>query len=121
MWYAFSMGKYIGQNVKKYISCILVMGLTAALIGNISSEPLVAEATTIGEIQTNIQNGEEKIAKILEEISGLEDEQDLIEEQISDLNAEIVNTMASIGVLEDQIAEKEDQLAEKGTQIVEKQ
>ncbi len=121
MWYAFSMGKYIGQNVKKYISCILVMGLTAALIGNISSEPLVAEATTIGEIQTNIQNGEEKIAKILEEISGLEDEQDLIEEQISDLNAEIVNTMASIGVLEDQIAEKEEQLAEKGTQIVEKQ
>lgn len=121
MWYAFSMGKYIGQNGKKYISCILVMGLTAALICNISSEPLVVEATTIGEIQTNIQNRQEEINRILEEISGLEDEQDLIEEQISDLNAEIVNTMASIGMLEDQIAEKEDQLAEKGTQIVDKQ
>ncbi len=121
MWYAFSMGKYIGQNGKKYISCILVMGLTAALICNISSEPLVVEATTIGEIQTNIHNRQEEINRILEEISGLEDEQDLIEEQISDLNAEIVNTMASIGMLEDQIAEKEEQLAEKGTQIVEKQ
>ncbi len=121
MWYAFSMRKYIGQNGKKCISCILVMGLTAALICNISSEPLVVEATTIGEIQTNIHNRQEEINRILEEISGLEDEQDLIEEQISDLNAEIVNTMASIGMLEDQIAEKEDQLAEKGTQIVDKQ
>ena len=121
MWYAFSMRKYIGQNGKKCISCILVMGLTAALICNISSEPLVVEATTIGEIQTNIHNRQEEINRILEEISGIEDEQDLIEEQISDLNAEIVNTMASIGMLEDQIAEKEDQLAEKGTQIVDKQ
>lgn len=121
MWYAFSMRKYIGQNGKKCISCILVMGLTAALICNISSEPLVVEAITIGEIQTNIHNRQEEINRILEEISGLEDEQDLIEEQISDLNAEIVNTMASIGMLEDQIAEKEDQLAEKGTQIVDKQ
>lgn len=121
MWYAFSMGKYMRQNGKKYISCILVIGLTAALVWHVSSDSLVAEATTIGEIQTNIKNREDEIAKILEEISGLEDEQDLIEEQIADLNAEIVNTMASIGVMEDQIAEKEAQLAEKGTQIVDKQ
>ena len=67
MWYAFSMGKYIGQNGKKYISCILVMGLTAALICNISSEPLVVEATTIGEIQTNIHNRQEEINRRSEE------------------------------------------------------
>lgn len=121
MWYAFSMGKYMRQNGKKYISCILVIGLTAALVWHVSSDSLVAEATTIGEIQTNIKNRKDEIAKILEEISGLEDEQDLIEEQIADLNAEIVNTMASIGMMEDQIAEKEAQLAEKGTQIVDKQ
>lgn len=120
MWYAFSMGKYIGQNGKKYISCLLVIGLTAALVHRVSSEPLVAEATTIGDLQTNIQNRQEEINRILEEISGLEDEQDVIEEQIADLNAEIVNTMASIGVLEDQIAEKEAQIAEKGTQIEDK-
>ena len=129
MWYAFSMGKYMRQNGKKYINCILVIGLTAALAWHVSSDSLVAEATSIGEIQTNIKNREDEIAKILEEISGLEDEQDLIEEQIADLNAESVstvttgfgNTMASIGVMEDQIAEKEAQLAEKGTQIVDKQ
>ncbi len=121
MWYAFSMGKYMRQNGKKYISCILVIGLTTALVCHVSSDLLVAEATTIGEMQTNIKNREDEIAKILEEISELEDEQDLIEEQIADLNAEIVNTMASIGVMEDQIAEKEAQLAEKGTQIVDKQ
>lgn len=121
MWYAFSMGKYMRQNGKKYISCILVIGLTTALVWHVSSDSLVAEATTIGEMQTNIKNREDEIAKILEEISGLEDEQDLIEEQIADLNAEIVNTMASIGVMEDQIAEKEAQLTEKGNQIVDKQ
>lgn len=121
MWYAFSMGKYMRQNGKKYISCILVIGLTTALVCHVSSDLLVAEATTIGEMQTNIKNREDEIAKILEEISELEDEQDLIEEQIADLNAEIVNTMASIGVMEDQIAEKEAQLTEKGNQIVDKQ
>lgn len=121
MWYAFSMGKYMRQNGKKYISYILVIGLTTALVCHVSSDLLVAEATTIGEMQTNIKNREDEIAKILEEISELEDEQDLIEEQIADLNAEIVNTMASIGVMEDQIAEKEAQLTEKGNQIVDKQ
>lgn len=121
MWYAFFMGKHIRQNMKKYISCLLVIGLTAAVVGHVSSEPMVAEATTIGEVEANIHQREEEIQAILAQIESLEDEQDLIEEQISDLNGEIINTMASIGVLEDQIAEKEEQLAEKGNQIVDKQ
>ncbi|MCM1192772.1 MAG: NlpC/P60 family protein [Butyrivibrio sp.] len=121
MWYAFSMRKYIGQNIGKYISCLLVIGLTAGAVCYISSESLVAEATTIGEVEEDIRRREQEIQALIDQISGLEDEQDLIEEQISDLNAEIINTMASISVLEDQIEEKETQLAEKGNQIADKQ
>ncbi len=121
MWYAFCMRKYIGRNIGKYISCILVIGLTVGGICYVSAQSIVAEATTIGQIQDDIRQREEEIQALIDQISGLEDEQDLIEEQISDLNAEIVNTMASIGMLEEQIAEKEEQLAEKGSQIVDKQ
>lgn len=121
MWYAFCMRKYIGRNIGKYISCILVIGLTAGVVGYVSDRSMVAEATSIGEVQENIRQREEEIQALIDQISSLEDEQDLIEEQIDDLNAEIVNTMASIGVLQDQIAEKETQLAEKGSQIVDKQ
>lgn len=121
MWYAFCMRKYIGQNIAKYISCMLVIGMTAGAVCYISNESMVAEATSIGEVQENIRQREQEIQALIDQISSLEDEQDLIEEQIDDLNAEIVNTMASIGVLEDQIAERELQLAEKGSQIVDKQ
>ncbi len=121
MWYAFCMRKYIGQNITKYISCMLVIGLTAGAVCYVSNESMVAEATSIGEVQENIRQREEEIQALINQISGLEDEQDLIEEQISDLNGEIINTLASIGVLTDQIEEKELQLAEKGSQIVDKQ
>ncbi|MCM1056831.1 MAG: NlpC/P60 family protein [Firmicutes bacterium] len=119
------MRKYIRQNIRqnigKVISCILVAGLTAGAVCFVSSDSMVAEATTIGEVQEEIRKREEEIQALIDQISGLEDEQDLIEEQIADLSAEIVNTMASIGVLEDRIEEKENQLAEKGSQIVDKQ
>lgn len=120
MWYAFSMGKYIRENIGKYISCILVIALTFAVVRYVSSETMVAGAATIGEIQQNIKDREQQIQDIMDQIAGLEDEQDVIDEQITDLNAEIVNTIASIGMMEDQIAEKEEQLAEKENQITDK-
>ena len=121
MWYAFYMRKYIGRNIRKYISCIVIIGLTAGGVCYVSNESMVAEATSIGEVEENIRQHQAEIQALIDQISSLEDEQDLIEEQIDDLNAEIVNTMASIGVLEDRIAEKETQLAEKASQIVDKQ
>lgn len=125
MWYAFFMRKYfrqdLGKNLRKLMSCILVAGLTVGGICYVSSGAMVAEATSIGEVQENIRQREKEIQALIDQISGLEDEQDLIDEQIADLDAEITNTMASIGMLSDQIAEKEEQLAEKGNQIVDKQ
>lgn len=121
MWYAFFMRKYLRQNIQKYISCILVIGLTAGAVCYVSNRSMVAKATSIGEVQENIRQREAEIQALIQQIESLEDEQDLIEEQIADLNGEIINTMTSIGLLEDQIKEKETQLAEKGNQIVDKQ
>lgn len=121
MWYAFFMRKYLRQNIQKYISCILVIGLTAGAVCYVSNRSMVAMATSIGEVQENIRQREAEIQALIQQIESLEDEQDLIEEQIADLNGEIINTMTSIGLLEDQIKEKETQLVEKGSQIVDKQ
>lgn len=121
MWYAFCMRKYIGQNITKYISCMLVIGLTAGAVCYVSNESMVAEATSIGDVENSIRQHQADIQALINQIESLEDEQDLIDEQISDLNGEIINTMASIGVLTDRIEEKELQLAEKGSQIVDKQ
>lgn len=114
------MRKYIGQNRKKYINCMLAIIVTAAMIRYAASESMTAEATSIGQVQQNIDKRQKEIEEILARISSLEDEQDLLQEQIDDLNSEIVNTMAAIGVLEDKIAAKETELVEKQGQIDEK-
>lgn len=120
MWYAFSMGKLKYGNIKKYINCIIVISLTAASVGWLSPEPMVAGATTIGEVQENINKRQNEINEINRQIASFEDEQDLIEEQIADLNAEIVNTMASIDVMEEQIGQKELEISDKELQIDDK-
>lgn len=120
MWYAFSMGKLRYGNIKKYINCIIVISLTTASVSWLSSEPMVAGATTIGEIQENINKHQNEINEINRQIASFEDEQDLIEEQIADLNAEIVNTMASIDVMEEQIGQKELEISDKELQIGDK-
>lgn len=120
MWYAFTMGKLKYGNIKKYINCIIVISLTAASVSWLSPEPMVAGATTIGEVQENINKHQNEINEINRQIASFEDEQDLIEEQIADLNAEIVNTMASIDVMEEQIGQKELEISDKELQIDDK-
>lgn len=117
MWYAFFMKKSNRIKIGKIVNCILITGLTAGALSSNLPEPMVAEATTIGEVQENIHKHQNELDNLNNQIADLEDEQDLIEEQIADLNAEIVNTMASIGLLEDEIAQKEEEIAEKQIQI----
>jgi len=117
MWYAFFMKKNNRIKIGKIVNCILITGLTAGALSSNLPEPMVAEATTIGEVQENIHKHQNELDNLNNQIADLEDEQDLIEEQIADLNAEIVNTMASIGLLEDEIAQKEEEIAEKQIQI----
>ncbi len=71
------------------------------------STALQAEATTVQDIQNNINKDKDALAGINDTILDLQDEQDLLEEEISDLDAELLNTMTAIGLLEDDIAAKE--------------
>lgn len=114
------MRKYRGEYIKKCINCMTAIAVTAAVACYASSESMTAEATSIGQVQENINRHQKEVDELLAQISSLEDEQDLLEEQIADLNSEIVNTMAAIGVLEEQIATKESELREKQGQIEDK-
>ena len=69
------------------------------------------------DIQDKIEEDQRHLNEITGEIMGLEDEQDLIQEQIDDLNAEIVNTMASIGMKEDEITAKEQEITHMEDEI----
>lgn len=96
---------------------IVVTGLTGALILPLAEQALYVGATTVSEIQKNIDATQKHIGEINDRIENLTDEQDLIEEKIDDLNAEIINTMTSIGMKEDEIAAKEVELEDKQVQI----
>lgn len=91
--------------------------MSLAIFGLIWGHPMTAHATSIGEVQSNINKHQNEMDKWNDKASQLEDEQDLIEEQISDLNAEIINTMACIELKEEEIAAKENQISEKIVQI----
>lgn len=82
-----------------------------------TEQELAVQATSISELQNQIANTQNQINNINDEIDRLTDEQDLVEEMIADLNAEIINTMTSIGMKEDEIATKETELADKQVEI----
>lgn len=111
------MKKNSRKNIGKCINLILVVGLTAAAVSSGVPEAMVAEATTIGEIQDNINKHQNQLNNLTAQIAELEDEQDILEEQIADLNAEIINTMASVSLLEEEIVQKEAEIVDKQIQI----
>lgn len=67
-------------------------------------------ATTISEIEDMIKGQQQHISEINDNISDWEDAQDLLEEEISDLDAEVLNTLTAIGLLEDDIAVKQSDI-----------
>lgn len=101
----------------KTLNLILIAGLTVAVVGPVAEQELAVQATSISELQNQIANTQNQINNINNEIERLTDEQDLVEEMIADLNAEIINTMTSIGMKEDEIAQKETELADKQVEI----
>ena len=76
-----------------------------------------ASAVTIEELQRKIEQSQGYLASENEAISGLQDEQDLIEEAISDTESELINLYTEIGVLEDEIAAQEKKIADKEAEI----
>ena len=108
----------MSENMRRFKNLVMTLGLVTVLsVGSVLS----VFATTIGEVQQNLNQHQNDLNKWQNQIAGLEDEQDILEEQISDLNAEIINTIASIDVKEEEIAAKETAIEEKRVQIGETQ
>ena len=108
----------MSENTRRCKNLEMTLGLVTVLsVGSVLS----VFATTIGEVQQNLNQHQNDLNKWQNQIAGLEDEQDILEEQISDLNAEIINTIASIDVKEEEIAAKETAIEEKRVQIGETQ
>lgn len=105
------------RKLIKTLNLILIVGLTIAVAGPLTEQELAVQATSISEVKNQITATQNQITSINEEIDRLTDQQDLVEEMIADLNAEIINTMTSIGMKEDEIATKETELADKQVEI----
>lgn len=104
----------------RIVSFILLFSITIGVLRFGISRSLTAEATTMAEIQKEIDRIQKELEAEYGNISDLEAEQDLILEQMEDLKSEISNTMASIGLKEEEIADKKDEILIKEGEITEK-
>lgn len=84
----------------------LVLSIT---IMTVVVEPL--SATTISDLETQIEQNQNELNNINSQITDMESEQEILEEEIADINAEMINLMTSISLLEENIAEKEVDIA----------
>lgn len=97
---------------------VLCLAVTVACVGGYG---LKAGATSISELQKQIEENQKILAEANDKVSDLEDAQSLIEEMIDDLNAEIINIMTSIALTEDEIAQKEQGIQDKALEIRQKE
>lgn len=84
----------------------IVLSLTIMLI---VVEPV--SATTISDLETQIEQNQNALNNLNSQIDDMESAQDILEEELADINAEMINLMTSIGLLEDHIAQKEVDIA----------
>lgn len=85
-----------------------------ALVLSITIMTVVVEpvsATTISDLETQIEQNQNELNNINSQITDMESEQEILEEEIADINAEMINLMTSIGLLEENIAQKEVDIA----------
>ena len=87
---------------------ILALVLSIAIV-SIVVEPV--SATTISDLENQIQQNKDELDKLYGQIDDMESAQEVLEEEIADINAEMINLMTSIGLLEDTIAQKEVDIA----------
>lgn len=90
--------------MKKRTKIVLALVLSLAMM-SIVVEP--TWATTISDLETQIEEHQNALNELNTQIGDIESAQEVLEEEIADINAEMINLMTSIGLLEDSIAQKE--------------
>ena len=104
--------------MKKAAIKIINLILVITLIGMMT---ISADATTAQDIKDQINQDNAALSDINDDMLALQDEQDLLEEEICDLDAELINTMTVIGELEDNIAASEAAIEAKVQDIMAKE
>ncbi len=69
-------------------------------------------ATTISDLQKDVKQNQSQLNSVNKKISGYEDEQEAVEEEISDLDAEMVALLTDINLIKDAISDKEADIAQ---------
>lgn len=88
--------------------------IVLALVLSLAMMSIVVEptwATTISDLETQIEEHQNALEELNSQIGDIESAQEVLEEEIADINAEMINLMTSIGLLEDSIAQKEVDIA----------
>lgn len=91
------------KRLLRFASCALIIMMSMGLL-------MPVGATSITDLEDEVKKNQDNLNSITGNIATLEDEKDVLEEEIHDLDAELINTMTSIGILEDNILEKEGQI-----------
>lgn len=115
------MLKTMRRKTKTILNFILAGSLAAGCLGLNTEFTMVASASSVSEIEGQINQHTNQLENINNQIVTMESEQDILQEQIDDLNAEITNMMATIGLKEDEIAAKEEEIAAKEEEITQKE
>lgn len=69
-------------------------------------------ATTISELQRDIKKTQTQLDNARQQISDAQDAQEGVEEEIEEMDAELVNLITDINLIEEAIAQKEEEIAE---------
>ena len=107
------MRKVLRGFLKKCIGILMILVMILPTVTYFANSRMTAEATTITDVQKNIDKINQQINKLNQNVENMEEKQEILEEEMEDLNAEIVNTMTSIGMKEDEIGETEIALIHK--------
>ena len=124
MWYLTVMNHKKGKTsdgIHRILRSVMALGMAAVTICASSGDVMTARATTISDVQKQIEQDQQNLNNINNTLSDLSEEQEILEEMIQDINAEIINMMTSIGLKEDEIAAKETEISEKQIDIEEAQ
>ena len=92
--------------MKKRFLCI-----TLSLLVLVSMSMPVS-ATTKAEMQAKKSAAESQLNSVNSAISGIQGKQDILEEEISDIDSELVELLASISMIEDDIKAKEKEITQ---------
>ncbi len=75
----------------------------------LTTEPVLA--TTISGLQEDIKRNQSQLNSVNKQIAGYQDAQEGVEEEISDLDAEMVALLTDINLIQEAIEEKEEDIA----------